>query len=679
MKIIQCFCIVIALLIPTLLYAENNLPVLNNTDVTKMFIREDIKKSLKDINRFDLSRIRIIRNLGFKDGAMCVAPPPVVSTDIDIHRSLLVHDQATLNAGDFSLRRTLQKLASDVSGAVPATTPESIFQQMWDTQNDEANQETAGNRHCSDNEGKINGFPHNKCPRPEGIEATGTNTIIANRIDNDYKALAMVNRLDLAHQGWKNCGEHRIIYGKNTGGKNLIIFEAVLPNPKPGCRSGCRDVIEFWLDLSSDSIPASRATKLENFFFNGLPGFRPVVHTSHYSATGVSSAYGGSGSGQIRTNQFLFRSDMGQGPWTLKEFKTFLSCVGGTCDYDIMPISVKGNPYGSLWSRDVATGATVPALPPANPSATPITGLSSLATDFQSDVIAQVTMDKLGNPDINSFSYAVDPNKNSAESQSQSPIIDHYPNQFNAASDATFSNSLAAAASGFGLSANQVVNRATALSCAGCHLPGAFGLTNPNSIGPGMSWPPALFFVHVDTQPKDFLHRGIDPLHFGGNTHGFDISPALESTFLPARTNNLTNIANADLCDCVRKSTLFPLSTKKLFEIKDILRKSEIKINKQLEVSNKKFLKKKTFKPDDARKLFIKQKNIIHKAADARDAELKQSGVKLTGPSLKPQVVRLDGKNLSDKELKKLKSRRIKEIISKEPPRKTTTGSFRTH
>ena len=365
--------LVLMVLIPAIAHAQPGATD-SSPAASKVLVRSDIKISLEDIGKLDLSRLKAVRALGFEDGAMCVTPMPIAAPNIDMHRSLFVHDDATLSAGNFSLRRTLQKLADDVVASAPGTTPETIFKQFWDTQNDAANQETAGNPHCSDSNGKINGIPLNRCPRPEDIEASGTAADVISRINNDYKPIALVNRIDLADQGWKNCGEHRIVYGKNVSIKNLIIFEAVLPNPKPGCRSGCRDVIEFWVDLSNDLAPVSRAAKLQNFFYNGLPGFRPVVHTSHY-ASGVSSVYGGSGSGQIRTNQFLFRAGMPPTVWTLKEFKTLLSCAGGVCDYDFFPVSVKGNPYGVLWNRDIATGAATPDVPFENTYATPIPGI----------------------------------------------------------------------------------------------------------------------------------------------------------------------------------------------------------------------------------------------------------------------------------------------------------------
>lgn len=670
----------LAVLIPAVTHAEMTATAFNPVATKKVFQRSDVKNSLADIRKLDASRLKLVRQLGFEEGTMCVAPVPIAAPDIDMHRSLFVHDDATLSAGNFSLRRTLQKLASDVVASAPGTTPETIFKQFWDTQNDTANQETVGNPHCSDNDGKINGIPLNRCPRPEGIEATGTPADIVNRIDNDYRPIALVNRIDLADQGWKNCGEHRMVYGKNAGIKNLIIFEAVLPNPKPGCRSGCRDVTEFWVDLSSDPAPASRAAKLENFFYNGLPGFRPVVHTSHY-ASGVSSVYGGSGSGQIRTNQFLFRAGMPPTVWTLKEFKTLLSCAGGACDYDFFPVSVKGNPYGVLWNRDIATGAAAPSAPFENTYATPIPGIAALATDFQGDVIAQVTAALLANPDINSITYQVDPNKNSAESQSQNPTFDDYPDQFAGAADATFRNNLNAVAAGFGLTGAQVVNRAMAVSCAGCHLPSGFGLTNPNAIGPGMSWPSALSFVHVDTPMVPIAgHVGFDPAQFGGNTQGFNISPALLNTFLPARRNSLTNLANQDVCDCVRKpigpSPLGPFVIKKH---REIIALSNRQIKNQLTVVEKEFIKTPNVKPADLQRFFMQQKAVIAKAETTRNTELQQAGIKFEDVSLKPEPVILSNQKLSGDQLKKMKAEKINQLIAAEPPRKSITGSFRPH
>ncbi len=670
----------IALVASAAALAQQIAPTFDRNAANAILNRSEVATAISSFRALGLSRQKFILAQGFQEGSACIAPVPIAAPDVDMHRTLFVHDEATLSAGNFSLRRTLQKLSDDVIANVPGTSPESIFQQFMDTQNDTPNQVTTGNAHCSDNNGKINGFPFNKCPRPEGGEAVGAATDIAHRIDNDYKPIGLVNRLDLADKGWKNCGEHRIVYGKNNGGqKNLIIFEAVLPNPKPGCRSGCRDVVDFWLDLSDDPSPASRAAKLEKFYYIKLPGFQPVVHTSHYTS-GVSSVYGGSSSGQIRTNQFLFRTGMDQGPWTLKEFKTFLSCAGGSCDYDILPSSVKVNPYGVLWNRDVANG-TVPALPPDNGYANAIANLTALAKTFQAEVKAQVTAGKLANPDINSITYEVKLDKNAAESQSQNPVIDDYPTQFASAADATFRTDLDTLAGGFGLTGAQIVNRATANSCAGCHLPNGFGLTNPNAIGPGISWPSALKFVHVDTLPMISLagQPDFDPAQFGGNTQGFNISPALLTTFLPARRNNLVNLANMNVCDCVPKPAVLIPNAVLVAKQQQVLRAASRTLQDELLTARKKFVARPALKSGDSRQFFLEQKAIIAKAETVRNSELETAGLKLEPAVSKPQPVVLSAAAVPRGRLTKLKLDKLREIVNAEPPRETITGSFRSH
>ena len=617
-------------------------------------------------------------SIGFEEGNVCTTPLPLSTAAIDMHRSLMVHDQETLSEEDFSLRRTLQKVADDVNPSVPGLTPEFIFQQFWDTQNDLSSAQTFANPHCSDNDGKVNGFPLNKCDRPEGMEAGGGVGTIASRIDNDYEPLALVNRIDLASSGWKNCGEHRIIYGKQGGGKNLVIFEAVLPNPKPGCRSGCRDVIEFWVNMSADSNPATRATKLADFFYNGLPGFRPVIHSEHY-ASGASSIYGQSNSGQIRTNQFL-----SGGPWTLKEFKTFLSCSGSSCDFDFMPTSVKGNPYGHLWNKDIANGASAP-LPTGNPFATAIPGLAALASNFQADILGQVTDNKLGHPDINLFSYSVDPNKNAAESQSQSPVVDHYRNNLNSASDSSFKNDLDAAGGAltFPLTSNQIANRAAAMSCAGCHMPSAFGLLAPNSIGalgPLSSWPNALSFVHVDTQQVSLSGQtDFNASNFNGNDIGSNISPALLDVFLPHRKSTLVSLANNDVCNCQPKlqpSVLLPLEKQLTIQkqVQLIEKDAMLPVKQRLTSTPKLNALKESIDRFDSSAL--KQ---IQKVEQSQQNILIESGIETAQSTLKPAPVMLSAEVFGEVEHEELKQKAFDRIIKSEKPQPSIDGSFRTH
>lgn len=656
---------------------------------------DNIDKFKKAIRVNDLSSV-LGRGFqtGFKDGEVCTTPFPISTSQLDPHRSLLVHDEATLSSAgvNFSLKKTLEKIANQVSSTVPGTTFDTIFKQMWDTQNHAVPPPTpstaiiSGNTHCDDNGGNINNFPLTNCPRREGEEAISPIIAI-----NEYKPIALVNRVDLSHKGWKNCGEHRIIYGKSGGGirKNLMIFEAVLPNPKPGCRSGCRDVIEFWANLSNDSNPDTRASKLESFYYNGLPGFSPVVHVNHYSSSATASIYGGSDSGQIRTNQFL------QFPWQLKEFKTLTTCIGGGCEFDIVPISVKGNPYGQLWSKDIATGGGL---------------FATRASSFQSKTSAQVTDALLGNPDLNSFSYAVAPNKNAADSTEHLTVIDNYSAQMNSSINIDFKNNLASLGASLTtpLTANQIANRATALSCAGCHMPVSFGLLSPNSVGPGQQWPDTLGFVHVDinTQSMNGL-TAFNPAHFSGNSNGFPISPALINEFLPTRANNLAMEYNKEICNCepsiLRPPFPFPrptfplpnfpgkftinLKNKSLLDsaVKDLIDPNLFRdANEQLRKSELLLASKKNLTKRDLTNSLKKRREIIRKVETSMmdNPSLKIFSLQISKPAKFIEKVNLTQEQVKTLELKdksSFKRKLANDLVLKFPQRETVTGSFRTH
>ncbi|MBL0729159.1 hypothetical protein [Piscinibacter sp. HJYY11] len=528
---------------------------------------------LTPVQRDNVLRFQIVDKLDLLDRdftqRVCLPSPPTSPADIDPHRSLMVHDVSTLTSRDFSLRRTMDQLASQVVAQVPGTTAASIFRQFWDTQNPAAQALATGPR-CSDAGGTLNGLPHACRPRnssEEGREAVGTDAQINARMSGSfdsfsgYVPLALVNRLDLAHEGWRNCGEYRIVYGELQAlpnARNLIIFEGVLPNPTPGCRSGCKPVMQMWKSLSAMNSATDRAAKLEEFFYTGLPGFRPVVHVDHYSSKGVTGTYGGSGSGQIRTNQFVQTTR-----WMLKEFKTVLNCSSTPCKFEIVPIPVKVNPWGTLWNEDVANTA--------NP-------LSLTAQAFQTSVLGQTAL--LGDPTLMRIGYSVSPTHNAPQSFSQAPIAppfntmpssqapfdvwhDQYLAQFNAAggSTNTFRTGLQSEAALQGLTATQILKRATTQTCAGCHQPDNFGLRLANAIGPAVtptgttvtSWPNSLGnFVHVETQPAALVELS-NPA-FASNL-GHALSPALHDVFLPDRRNFLVDQLNAITCPCTHRFT----------------------------------------------------------------------------------------------------------------------------
>jgi hypothetical protein len=277
--------------------------------------------------------------------------------------SIFVSDVDTVNEIKFS--EVMDKLVSQSGDSL--LTKQILFHQWWDT---------AGQRpglglgpHCDDDTAPtpasgistftslstLNSFPY-RCPRLEAGEALSDpfgNEVETN--PNAYSAIAFSNRFDLVSPP-DDCGEYRIVFARNSGrqdpiNRNLIIFEARVPNPKPSDGlNGCRPILEFWHGLSDTSLSAvERGRRLHDFYLNGLPGSNvgPIVDVSHYTF----------GTGQIRSNQFMLNDPDIRLPtapfdWTLREFKTFLN--NGTLA--IIPDSVKTNPGNRLFvagSNDV--------------------------------------------------------------------------------------------------------------------------------------------------------------------------------------------------------------------------------------------------------------------------------------------------------------------------------------
>ncbi|HKR61263.1 MAG TPA: hypothetical protein VJS64_16195 [Pyrinomonadaceae bacterium] len=597
---------------------------------------------------------------------LCLLPPATTGADIDPHRSLFVHDRPTLGARDFSLRRTLTQIANQVAPIVPGTNAVTIFRQFWDTQNTPPGV-VPTSPHCT---GTLNGFPIN-CPRNEGSEAVGTDAQILTRM-TEYTPIALVNRLDLAHQGWRNCGEYRIVYGKDPAGigKNFIIFEAVLPNPRPGCREGCVPVAEFWKALSTVNDPVERAKRLEEFYYVGLPGFRPVVHVNHYDASGVTSSYGSSGSGQIRTNQFLQTG--GFQPWILKEFKTVIDCGVLPCKFDIVPTMVRVNPHGTLWNAD---------------------NLAATAVDFRADTVLQTV--QLGSGNLLGISYGVDLANDAGQSMSLAGpgFVDNYRTQMNAAADPSFRIAMIFGA----LTANQMANRALTQSCAGCHQPSTFGLQVPNSIGLVLApigspvaaidhWPGVVGagFVHTDVPLTIRPELAANPAAFGAG-QGHEISPALLDFFLPERENFLLSQLNAARCRCKRRFRFLDVTRRTL--ALEVEKRVRTEFEPRFNTLNQRILELQAAnRPgEDFVKLAQEKTSLEAEQDKALAAALRQRNITLPDDEqlqLKPQTLKLKAGSAAGGSAARESELRISEVnqlLRQEPPRRTVSGSFRTH
>lgn len=337
----------------------------------------------------------------------------------------------------------------------------------------------------------MNGFPVECRPSPaEGIQA-----FQAARFISEYRPIGLVNRFDLRDKrtSFKDCGEYRMIFSHPTGGRNFIIFEAAIPNPAPGFSNGCLSIQNLWQRLSNENNATTRATILRNFYFNGIPASNiraPIDHRNF----GVNS-------GQIRTNQFLSSST-----WNLKEYKAVVENGKNT----LQVTTVKSNPLSSFF-RDTNT--------------------DSRSVDFRGNFISSMSS-LYGDP--STFSLTVSNNThNNVQSHASGPLTDqnNFGSPANFISNGVFFNQIKdrLAHHGIPLTPQQVVNRATAMTCAGCHQPTAFRLTEANSIGANLSWPGTLGFVHI----RETASGGVFPL-----------SPALLNVFLPERKRDMEQYLN---------------------------------------------------------------------------------------------------------------------------------------
>lgn len=433
-------------------------------------------------------------------GAVCRPP----GADVDPRRSLFVTELEVLESA-LSLEDVLGALADDIGN--PAFDALTLWQQLWDTQN--TGPGLGLGFHCDDQldasgAPSLNGFPI-QCPRNEGDEIN-VDPFDSN-LPSFYEPIALVNRLDLAPTDGANCGEFRAIFARTGGSRNLLIFEAVLPNPAPSCGlKGCRVVAKFWERLSRIDDPATRAAALRQFYLRGFPsrGIEPVIQAAHFNV----------GTGQIRTNQFMTGPEPQR--WQLREFKLVQLCEAiGNCMPLFAPVTTKGNPFGALFDET--------------------SGLQKTA-DFQRHYLTQV--ENLAMNNIHRFFASVPDRFNAGQSTSQTNE-NNYP--FHAANSPRFTNAVNVRLNQIGspLSAEHIVRRSMALSCAGCHQ-----LNNnapANDLGAGITWPQSLGFVHVHENLIDIID---------GQEH-FAISPALEDVFIPQRERVFERYLDKVACrDC---------------------------------------------------------------------------------------------------------------------------------
>jgi hypothetical protein len=432
----------------------------------------------------------------------CTAPPLAEETQeaqapphIDPRRSLAITEQPIL--ARFSLERVLDQLVA--GSGVTGLTSTQLFQQGWDIFNPGPG--LGAGPHCDDTLSSeltpvLNGYPFTCRPAPsEGAQAVcdpfAAGTTCA------YIPVGLFMRFDLAPEDGRHCGEYRIVYAKASGrtdgfDRNLVIFEAAMRNPhvNQGLR-GCKKLVAQFAELTDEPDLEARADLLEEIYFDGWQEFDPVVLWSNFGDNPL-------GAGQLRTNQFV-QPDAPR-IWSLRELKLRKVC-GATCTLQLVPATAKVNPFGPLFADGEAL------------------------TPFQTELLDRVPM--LAGATVGGIGLNVSDTFNSGQSQAAAAVLE---TQFAAhfapagATASPFRNALTTRLAELGstLTPDDIVARAQAMSCAGCHR-----FSNNAPIGDGLAWPPSLGFVHVSERDVD--------LEVEDGVTRYKLSIALTDHFLPGR------------------------------------------------------------------------------------------------------------------------------------------------
>lgn len=455
----------------------------------------------------------------------------VCAPSLDPAKSLTVTNPAVL--ARFPLQAVLGQILATANVVGPS--PLELYRRWWDTQNT-----TTGGFfndalaiHCDSQlnslgQPSINGFPI-QCPRLEGALGNPANPLTDPFIDgtpttqpNFMKPVAIVNRFDLAPTDGSHCGEYRIVYAKKSGETNnlnrvTVIFEGVLPNPNPSCGLlACRPVADFWANLSNETDFEVIADQLEDFYFNGLPGFTPVVDANHYGMGALGGGYGATSKGQVRTNMFI--SPGVSQPWQLREFQLERVCSSNPKDTSAEELtaesvaSVEPPPAEEALIDDGAiikppvTGACMLRFKPVTVKNNPFFRMFNSAStdartaDFRTD-FADNQVEPLTNNNIDFIGMATPDTFNAGESNALAaggqPVHDY---RTELTGNTTFITSINARLTALGrtdLISNQLfmAQRANTQQCAGCH-----DVSNNDPLGgaAGPTWPPSLGFVHID-------------------------------------------------------------------------------------------------------------------------------------------------------------------------------------
>jgi hypothetical protein len=444
-------------------------------------------------------------------------PPPPEFPVCDPSRSvksdgsaLLERDPAAL-AG-FSLERVLARLI-ETAGA--STAPLELLQRIFDTMNTAELGVFADNVHCNDsaNPAFKNASPAD-CPRAEGVLALSSALLSPDSMDS-FVPVAVVNRFDQAPMNFPTCGEFRIVFAKQSGrtdpkNRLLMIFEGVLPN-RSRAMAGCVPVAQFWANLETLAAPAERGALLERFFFEGIPGFGPVIHANNFGKGQIDCRY--QDCGRVRLGLGM------QEPWDFRELRLKASgFVEPDREIDFSPAPLNDTPapgffdlYGLdarladfrtevvWWASGVAGASDVPSMR-IDVGDLFVAGDNPLSGPGRPNFLERVRQSAGGDAVLAEIDQALDPL--TIECPAGDPITHE-----------------------------SVFRRITALTCAGCHAPQKL-VSADRSVGCGLVWPDTLGESHIDEHGR--------------------LSDALVHTLLPQRADVLSTYLQACDMDVIR-------------------------------------------------------------------------------------------------------------------------------
>jgi hypothetical protein len=419
------------------------------------------------------------------------APDPQI-TSLDARRSMVVTDVALLEG--FTFQRFLDQLIA--RGGVHNLTSAQLFRQWFDTQNPKPGLADPTAPHCDDfitnGNYSFNGFPR-RCPTPEGALAATRYSA------GEYFPIALVNRFDAAPADGANCGQYRIIFAKRMAPalRLHIILEPVLRNPNPAAGlAGCRAVAKFWADLTKIDSIAERRARLEQFYFDGIPGVAPVIDPDHFGVTG----------GGIRTTQIAAPN----APPRMYQFHVTKDCSSGDCTLLMTPDVLSNMIFGPLFdSTD--------------------TGLQ--AQTLRDQFVEQVP--NLAVRNANEYFMEIPQNFVIAESDpSDNEKAFDYMGPFNrskvAAPDFKSRLQMKLTSINSALTPEQIIRRAETQNCVGCHF-------FSGDVGEGVIFPRSIDGIQHVTE---------DSQEVGEGGQRFLISNGMRDTFIPHRMQILIDFLN---------------------------------------------------------------------------------------------------------------------------------------